>query len=442
MALLTLGIHLLGIQASIPESLPKLIEADVFSILVGCVEVDVEGNEVTDLVVGGLRCTRRIVQSEEMAYEYCNAGGIATIANVICKSINRPMVMLESARVMLGLLYYTTPSPEVRAAAQAALEPDENGEISPEQAENPQLYGGWYNMGMDEVMIGAILQALMAAASTEAHAKQLRLQRVCLGSAAYFAHEQVGGDSLVSSGFEKCAIQALETFPGEVTILQSICTTINNLASTSGDLYESLKTKELIAAVKGSVSKLPNKKPEEKERRAQFQSTVDAMGSSQDPFDAFSKCSMEYNFEASQWNQDPYPNGVQDLPAAVKDTLRKGGRFKVFLGDKDREEIKWRASQDLNAFEWSVGNEPDFANRVPIVRIRNVAKGLCHPALQKAAKREPRKMSAKVTLCMYGPPTEDNISGLELPIKTKTQKERDAFVEMVVQWRDAASYNF
>lgn len=55
-------------------SVQRMVEADVFSILVGCVEVDAEGNEVTDLVVGGLRCTRRIIRSQELAFEYCNAG--------------------------------------------------------------------------------------------------------------------------------------------------------------------------------------------------------------------------------------------------------------------------------------------------------------------------------------------------------------------------------
>lgn len=41
--------------------------------------------------------------------------------------------------------------------------------------------GGWYHMGMDEVMIGAIIQAVCACAGSESHAKQLRLQRVSLG---------------------------------------------------------------------------------------------------------------------------------------------------------------------------------------------------------------------------------------------------------------------
>lgn len=70
-------------------------------------------------------------------------------------------------------------------------------------------------------------------------------------------------------------------------------------------------------------------------------------GSGQDSFDAFSKTVTELDFALTEWNVDPYPNGVHDLPSAVKEALRKGGKLKVFLGDKEREEIRWRSSQDL-----------------------------------------------------------------------------------------------
>lgn len=171
-----------------------MVEADVFSILVGCVDVDAEGNEVTDLVVGGLRCTRRIIRSQELAFEYCNAGtmtllqvddqmllgiladyllcssenavcflssappgGIATVANVICKSINQPMVMLEACRVLLCLLALTTRPQEERAAAVQALHeaaakaaeesgavPDENGETREAEPDPEELANAAY----------------------------------------------------------------------------------------------------------------------------------------------------------------------------------------------------------------------------------------------------------------------------------------------------------
>lgn len=114
--------------------------------------------------------------------------------------------------------------------------------------------GGWYHMGMDEVMIGAILQALCACAGTEAHGKQLRLQRVCIGLAAYFASEQMGADSLVGSGIDQVMLQVLTNFPGEGTTTQLCCVIINSIAMTSGDMYEGIKTKELIAALKAVCS--------------------------------------------------------------------------------------------------------------------------------------------------------------------------------------------
>ncbi|CDJ64851.1 LOW QUALITY PROTEIN: hypothetical protein, conserved [Eimeria necatrix] len=456
--LLTLGIHLLSIQSTLMPSIQRMVEADVFSILVGCVEVDAEGNEVTDLVVGGLRCTRRIIRSQELAFEYCNAGGIATVANVICKSINQPMVMLEACRVLLCLLALTTRPQEERAAAVQALHdaaakaaqeagavPDENGNIPDAEPDPEELanaaYGGWYHMGMDEVMIGAIIQAVCACAGSESHAKQLRLQRISLGVAAHFVSEQMGQESFVGSGGELVIMQALNTFPGEQSIAQLSCIIVNSIAMTSGDMYDSIKTRELVAAFKGSISKIGNKKPEEKAVRDECQKTLDALGSNLDPMDAFASTVTELDLNITQWNVDPYPNGVHDLPVHVKEALRKGGELKVYIGDKEAEKIRWRSSQDLNAFEWNIGNETDWNNRVPIVRIRNVAKGLSHPALVKANKKS-RSVTSKICLCIFGPPNEDNPAGIELPLRAKSQKERDHLVEMLVQWRDAATYNF
>ncbi|KAL8436218.1 hypothetical protein Efla_003748 [Eimeria flavescens] len=457
--LLTLGIHLLSIQSSLMPSIQRMVEADVFSILVGCVEVDAEGNEVTDLVVGGLRCTRRIIRSQELAFEYCNAGGIASVANVICKSINQPMVMLEACRVLLCLLALTTKPQAERAAAVEALHaaaakaaeesgavPDENGVVPGAEPDPEELasaaYGGWYHMGMDEVMIGAIIQAVCACAGAENHAKQLRLQRVCLGVAAHFVSEQMGQESFVGSGGELVIMQALTTFPGEASLTQLACIIVNSIAMTSGDMYDSIKTREVVAAFKTSISKMAVKKPEEKAVRDECQKTFEALSSSLDPMDAFASTVTELDLNITQWNVDPYPNGVHDLPVHVKEALRKGGELKVYIGDKDAEKIKWRSSQDLNAFEWNLGNETDWNNRVPIVRIRNVAKGLSHPALVKANKKSSRTVTSKVCLCIFGPPNEDHPAGIELPLRAKSQKERDQMVEMLVQWRDAATYNF
>lgn len=110
-------------------------------------------------------------------------------------------------------------------------------------------------------------------------------------------------------------MQALNTFPGEMSLAQLSCIIVNSIAMTSGDMYESIKTRELVTAFKTvsfgwlaylmlcterrwrtgnflccrhfycemlqSVSKIGNKKPEEKAVRDECQKTVEALGSSE-----------------------------------------------------------------------------------------------------------------------------------------------------------------
>lgn len=82
------------------------------------------------------------------------------MANVICKSINQPMVMLEACRVLLCLLALTTRPQAERAAAVEALHaaaakaaeesgavPDENGIVPGAEPDAEELanaaYGGF-----------------------------------------------------------------------------------------------------------------------------------------------------------------------------------------------------------------------------------------------------------------------------------------------------------
>lgn len=74
-------------------------------------------------------------------------GGIATIANVICKSINHPMVMLEACRVLLGLLFYTTRSQAERQAAVQAL----HDECERQAREAHEQAVAEYNLAMENL---------------------------------------------------------------------------------------------------------------------------------------------------------------------------------------------------------------------------------------------------------------------------------------------------
>lgn len=428
--ILTLAIHLLGIQSKIESSLPVLVNANVFGILISCTEVDLEEPEMIELVVSGLRCIRRLIQSEELAYEFCNCGGIASVANVICKSVNHSIVMLEVLRVLLCVLYHTQ---NVEGVTNEY--PEEEEEM------HNAVLGGWYNVSMDKEMIDAIIQAILTCANDEQHLKQLRLQKVVLGLLAYFAYHRIGIISMTASGFDALCRETLTSFAGDPVIMQLLALIIDNTAMYSGEIYETTITREIVKNFKNGLSKFPKGK-EEKAIQAKLTLTLNAMNSPEDPMDSFKDTLLIFDFSLSEFDVDPYLNGVHDLPVNVKENLRKGGMFKIFVANGERKAFKWKSSQDLNALEWTVGDNVENVFKIPIVRIRNVSKGLVSPALQAANKKEPRKVNSKVTLCIFGPAMEDFPNGLELSIKTKTQKERDGFVDLIVLWRDASSYNY
>eukprot|EP00921_Rhytidocystis_pertsovi_P020754 GHVQ01033093.1.p1 GENE.GHVQ01033093.1~~GHVQ01033093.1.p1 ORF type:complete len:2566 (+),score=376.05 GHVQ01033093.1:821-7699(+) len=410
-SVLTTGIHLLASQSSIPSSIPLLVDADVFSILIGCCEVDAEGNEVTDLVIGGLRCARRIINSPELAQLWCDTGGGSCMKTVICNMTTQPMVALEAFRLTLTLFGFL-------GGAEGALE----------------------TMGIEEQMGGAMCQAVCTCLLEESHKKQLRLQRNGLGLCAYFAQQKMATDALVQGNIKGLIVSILTVFCGDRNLLFTACCIIDNIALTSGDLYDTIKSKELVAAVKSSVGKLPSKDAAQKAAKATTELTLKALQSNADPFEAYEGSLVKFDLALTEYNVDPYPNGVQDLPADMKTILRKGGKMKM-LGNSDKEQLVWRASQDLHAFEWLIGAEKEFSNRLPITRVKQIGKGLCNEALKAGHKKESRKVTQAVSLCLFGPASEEHPSGLALNLLTKNAKERNAFVEMVVTWRDAATYS-
>lgn len=60
----------------------------------------------------------------------------------------------------------------------------------------------------------------------------------------------MGQESFVGSGGELMIMQALNTFPGEPSIAQLACIIMNSIALTSGDMYDSIKTREVVSAFK------------------------------------------------------------------------------------------------------------------------------------------------------------------------------------------------
>lgn len=55
----------------------------------------------------------------------------------------------------------------------------------------------------------------------------------------------------------------------------------------------------------------------------------------------------DYPLNLTEWNKDPYPNGVQDLPPEIKKELREGGKARIVTDAKTRLPFCWKSSQDL-----------------------------------------------------------------------------------------------
>ncbi|KAK2197080.1 bifunctional Armadillo-type fold/Armadillo-like helical/Armadillo repeat-containing protein 6/Armadillo [Babesia duncani] len=412
--LITLGIHLLSMQASSAQGTTKLLEMDVYSLLLSTLSFEGQGSEIFDIIIASLRCIRKLFTSAEMVYLFCSQDGLSILVTIAERYQTQPGIVVESFRLLLGMLDLTRPMDDSEAPA-------------------------WENIGMTKDEMTLILKVACVCGSMENCLRMARLQRIVLSIASYFLSNSLGSETLMVNGLGVLVDNALVGYQGNLEIFLLVTVLLENCFMIPQDVRNNLITRDLLKRYKDYVSKIPTKRPEDKTLKARGTALVDALAAGSD---AKLECTGTFDFQLSEWNVDPYPHGTHDLPEASKAALRKGDRLKAFLHDsKTRVGIRWRASQDLNCFEWGP-EEEDFPYRVAIRRIRNIARGLKHPTLEAANQREPRKVTAANCFCIFGSPTEDFPEGLVVPIKCKSNKERDAIVELLVQWRDAASYNF
>eukprot|EP00923_Selenidium_pygospionis_P001038 GHVN01001571.1.p1 GENE.GHVN01001571.1~~GHVN01001571.1.p1 ORF type:complete len:2595 (+),score=325.02 GHVN01001571.1:17885-25669(+) len=429
--LISMMIYCLGIQSTIPESVPLMTDNGLFDLLIGIFESQIspDGNEAADLCVSCLRCCRRCIQTTESALVFIEAGGVPSILELINFATEMPMVELESYRVILTLIDRNPPP----------LGPEGETTDADGYPLRPRPYE---TVGLDETQIANLISTVTNVLTNGANVKQLRLQRVGMGILTYFAVEKNAVEEYIRNDVVGVLSNNVEYFAIDHSTLEQVGLTTANICYSIQDNPELLSTfteSKLATSLPQTASKLPAKDPSQKEFKAKIQAMAEGFKSG----DFTNGVMYPFALTLSEFDKDPYPNGVQDLPKEMKDILRKGERkLKVLVDEKSRENWFYRSSQDLQALQWKVGKEKDFINAVAIVRIKNVSKGLNCEVLRKANKREPRNVFAQVCLTIFGPPTEEFPNGLELALKAKTKKERDEFVEMMVAWRDAATYGY
>ncbi|GFE55318.1 hypothetical protein BaOVIS_027220 [Babesia ovis] len=411
---LTLGINLLASQTSTPEGVQKLLELDVFSLLLSNLTFEEYTPELTDILISTLRCLRKLVNTPEMVYMFCSQDGLSTTIAVSRKTQQYPAIVIESLRLLLGMLALT-------------------------ETNEPGAAPAWENIGMEKEDIDTVLGIACVCGGIEQAQKMPRLQKILLSVMGYFMSQGLGSEVLIVNNFSSLSYTYLCNFAGTIDMIILMTSVLENTFTVPSEVRNNILTKEVMKKYRDVAASLPNKKPDDKAIYSRCHALVSALASAENKT---LESTGHFNFELSGWNVDPYPHGTHDLPEPVKQALRTGGRVKGYIRDNPkRVGIRWRSSQDLSYLEWGP-EEEEFPYRIAVRRIRNIARGLRHPILEAANAKEPRKVTNNTCFCILGSATEDFPDGFALPIKCKSLKERDAIVELLVQWRDAATYNY
>lgn len=154
--------------------------------------------------------------------------------------------------------------------------------------------------------------------------------------------------------------------------------------------------------------------------------------------------------ELSQWDIDPFPDGVQSLPLETKTRLRKGGRCEAIDAEGKRQTLLWKASHDLVLFEWKIlpldykhaGDvDPQYPFSLAISRFFTISPGTNHPYFAIAAAQD-RSIHESRCCVLKGPGTPASPSGVNLCVKFKDSGARDTFLQSLSNWREACAFGF
>ncbi|KAF7455702.1 putative anonymous antigen-1 [Cryptosporidium felis] len=408
--LMTSAIHLLSYQTSVSEHMDYLISAGIYRVIISIVEGK-EGS--SDLKIAAFRLLRRFMADPSNALDFLSIGGAQSICESIKNSSDQTLVLVEGMRVLLGLLYSGSPDSEYSSA------------------DAPR---GYQVCQLDVTDCNSIVKSINTAIHKEENSRHLRLMRAGFGVLVYLLSENMCIESIASTETINVMSKVLTVFASDADSTALICQYVAFLSKFALDLVPGVVSDEFRNALEGSASKA-------KGARKDFISSVSTALMSGD-YTPLPVLVDNFDFEITHWNVEPYPNGVQDLPKETKDFLRNGGKLKIVLDGKSRDEYIWRASQDLYKLEWKIGTkEAEFNNSLPIGKIRNIWKGLQSTVLKAANMVEPRKITGPTCFVIVGPPSEDQPQGMELSLKAKSKSERDGIIESFVMWREAATYH-
>ncbi|BAM38616.1 uncharacterized protein TOT_010000084 [Theileria orientalis strain Shintoku] len=436
------GIHLFS-HLAFDNGTVKLLEIDIFSFLL---EILTQATEINDVLISSLRCLRRLIQSPEMVYLLCSQDGLDTLIKCSNRMKDQSSVLVESIRVVLGMLYYTDPyaktSGYVSGGAQKTPLPQATDDASTVMGSDSDEDMGWENIGMNVNNIIDIIKFSCHVAKLESCVKMSRLQSSVISICVYFMSCGLCGEELALNGFSNILCSFVTSFcQGNASLSLLAVSALEASLNYPLDLRSNIVTKEVLKKYRDLSHVISDK-----QLKARCSKLLELVGDSEIP----SKEIHKFDLAISDWNVDPYPNGVHDLAESMKEFLRTGGKFQLVVPTTDSTKKKpkkgkefehtWRASQDLSNLEW-IFDPTQEKNKIAFMRVRNISRGLKHDLLIKANEKDYKRITNQNTLVLLGSATDEYPQGFALPMVFKSNKDRELVAEAFIQWRDAASYN-
>lgn len=369
----TVHIPAIGIIATIAnqEGLNHpLIDQGALDLIIMTLQEECNCDEVSpDLALSTLVCLRRLLKDQAAGRTFIERNGLSVVIAVLLKGTSLQSVQIEGFRAIFALLHlFPPPVPE------DVDEPGWDDEPVPDEGFSPLVYQiqrppgprSWEscNMSTDQI-IGIITAACNALSDDTAH-KHIKLQRILLAILAYFAAEKPRNtmEAFFTGNYFNNVIPLMELYRDNGSMVSMIAETTANVAVVSEqDTFDALRNNESFIKACHQVEKALQRpwKHVKKDFRliADFLAckyhcgrvctrSITFFADDGTQKDFLRLADWNFDIDRSQWAMDKYPNGVQDLPADIKEGLRQGGLTqRITVETPTGEPMLWKASQDL-----------------------------------------------------------------------------------------------
>eukprot|EP00915_Cephaloidophora_sp_WS-2016_P000092 GHVH01000169.1.p1 GENE.GHVH01000169.1~~GHVH01000169.1.p1 ORF type:complete len:2681 (+),score=460.81 GHVH01000169.1:104-8146(+) len=451
------AIYALGVIAQQKKHRKTLIDHKIFNFLTQVILDQANAEIISENTCkNALRTTRRCLDDKPAINAFCDTGGMNALISLTSRGEDAAyMTHMDAHRVLISCLANNPPPPS-KAEATAKGGDDWDFDVADEgilaasaYIRRPASPRSWESCKLDPSLVSSFIQAVCQMLMTMGdNLVNLRMVRCAMGLLAYFACEKIDGtvDSFYSAEICEVLNNVLTSKLGDPDITLTACYIINNVAYASDpDSYYQLRkdSKEMRKGLKEAFQKMGK---DHKEIQRFAEKTYSLLNlKSMDPNVWREHMQWDYPWHLTNYDADKYPNGVQDLPQDMIETIRTGDKVKILLREGAAEKKNtfwWEASGDLLMLKWRIdaldGQKTKSEN---ISSFGRLSKDMAHSEYYKPQLDAGKKPSNSSALVLISPrPTEDSPNGRNFTLQFATKGQRDKFYDLLNEWREAAAY--